>query len=155
MKSENLRILLADDDKDDCYFFREALAELPFTTDLTTFYDGEQMMQLLYAGAETLPDVLFLDLNMPRKSGFECLEEIKNNERFKHLPVIIFSTTHDEEMADKLFKNGARYYICKPTDFNQLVNVIHIALRLIIQDSDSLPDKEVFLINDLEKVLLA
>jgi CheY-like chemotaxis protein len=71
MKSIN--ILLADDDTDDCFFFEKALREISITTQLTSVSDGERLMDHLSKNLGKLPDVLFLDLNMPRKSGFECL----------------------------------------------------------------------------------
>ena len=78
MKLKQMFILLADDDTDDCIFFKEALDELLLPTKLMTVHDGEQLMHLLANESTELPDVLFLDLNMPRKNGFECLEEIKS-----------------------------------------------------------------------------
>jgi CheY-like chemotaxis protein len=68
--------LLADDDTDDCIFFKEALEDLSFTTTLSTANDGVELMHFLKARLSDLPDALFLDLNMPRKAGYECLSEI-------------------------------------------------------------------------------
>lgn len=130
MISGKINILLADDDKDDCLIFKEALEELELSTQLTTVYDGEQLMQLLSKNSGELFDVLFLDLNMPRKNGFECLEELKRSEQLKSLPVIIFSTSYDQSIADQLYKNGAQHYICKPTDFSKLKKVVHQAIPL-------------------------
>ena len=79
MQNEKLLILLADDDVDDCIFFREALEELPVNASLTTVKDGVQLIQHLTDNPNPFPDVLYLDLNMPRKNGFECLSEIKSN----------------------------------------------------------------------------
>ena len=79
MSLKQLNILLADDDLDDCLFFKEALEGMPVNTHLTAVHDGEQLMQLLANEKIKLPDILFLDLNMPRKNGFECLTEIKQN----------------------------------------------------------------------------
>ena len=152
MTKQFLNVFLADDDTDDCQFFREALEELPLSTNLTTFADGEQVMQYLNT-ATALPDVLFLDLNMPLKNGYQCLEEKKKNSKFKQLPVIIFSTFYEPTIADKLYKSGARYYICKPSDFTQLKDVIRIALMLIINPPKSIKDKAVYMLNDLEKTL--
>lgn len=87
-----LNILLADDDTDDCTFFKEALKEFPLPTHLIAVHDGEQLMKLLTNQTNELPHVLFLNLNMPRKNGFECLREIKFNKKLKQLPVIVFST---------------------------------------------------------------
>ncbi|MDP4228856.1 MAG: response regulator [Bacteroidota bacterium] len=148
-------LLLADDDKDDCLFFKDALGELPVTADLTTVHDGEQLMHLL--GDETvvppLPHVLFLDINMPRKNGFECLAEIKNDDRLKGLPIIIFSTSFEQDVVNLLFKNGAQHYIRKPADFSQLKKVIYQALLLATEDEPAQPTHDNFVLKgDLEAV---
>ena len=70
-----IHLLLGDVDKDDCLFFEEALEELTLSTRLTTVHNGEQLMQLLAKKTEQLPHVLFLDLNIPRKNGLECLSK--------------------------------------------------------------------------------
>jgi CheY-like chemotaxis protein len=123
-------ILLADDDKDDSFLFQEILDELPLSTHLTTVFNGEQLMQLLHETKEQLPDVLFLDLNMPRKNGFDCLLEIKGSEKLKFLSVIIFSTSYEPEVVSLLYENGAHYYIRKPNSYRQLKKLIHQALIL-------------------------
>lgn len=123
-------ILLADDDKDDSFLFQDILDELPLATHLTTVYNGEQLMQLLNETKEKLPDVLFLDLNMPRKNGFDCLLEIKRSEKLKFLSVIIFSTSFEQEVVSLLYENGAHHYIRKPNSYRQLKRLIHQALIL-------------------------
>ncbi len=133
MISGKINILLADDDKDDCLIFKEVLEELELSTQLTTLHDGEQLMQLLTKDSDELFDVLFLDLNMPRKNGFACLEEIKRLEKLTSLPVIIFSTSYDQSIVALLYKNGAQNYICKPADFSQLKRVVHQAITLTTQ----------------------
>lgn len=148
------RIFLADDDHDDCFLFEEALGELRVSTQLTIVHDGEQLMQLLAASRVEFPDVLFLDLNMPRKNGFVCLDEIKNNERLKCLPVIILSTSFEQEVVNMLYRKGARFYIRKPGSFSQLKKVIHQSLRMLEQDGSSQPPKEKFFYTeDLIKVV--
>lgn len=141
-------LLLADDDKDDCLFFKDALEELPLTANLTTVHDGEQLMQLLSKEkvAPPPPHVLFLDLNMPRKNGFECLEEIKRDERLRQLPVIVFSTSFEQDVVNLLYKKGAQYYIRKPAEFSELKRVIHRALVLATQEHMSQPAKEDFVL---------
>lgn len=125
MNSNPLSILLADDDTDDCIFFKEAVEELQLPTQLSTLHDGEQLMEHLNNKTNALPDVLFLDLNMPRKNGFECLSEIKGNQKLKQLPVIIFSTSFEQEVVNLLYKNGAQYFIRKPSEFSQFKKIIH------------------------------
>jgi CheY-like chemotaxis protein len=88
-----LKILLADDDTDDRFFFEKALNELSLNTHLTTVHGGEQLMEYLLENTKNLPDVLFLDLSMPRKNGIECLSEIKENKQLEAVPVIMFSTS--------------------------------------------------------------
>jgi CheY-like chemotaxis protein len=135
----SLSILLADDDCDDQFFFDKALKALPISTHLTTVHDGEHLMNYLNENSEYLPSVLFLDINMPRKNGFECLFEIKHNEKLKDLPVVMFSTSYprdmnyERDMINTLLKIGAYDFIRKPDDFNQLKLVISNALAVLIE----------------------
>ena len=134
MTSKLLKVLLADDDVDDCHFFKEALSKLPITTQLETVNDGEQLMNYLKENTAHLPHVLFLDINMPRKNGFECLSEIKNHEKLKDLAVVMFSTSSTHDKIDILFKTGADVYIRKPSSFSELVQVIHHALPIAAEN---------------------
>ncbi len=129
MNNLKYNLLLADDDEDDCAFFKDALDELVFSVDLTTVNDGVQLMNFLSENPSSdLPDILFLDLNMPRKSGFECLTEIKKIDKLKHLPVIIFSTSLDMNIVDLMYEKGATHYIQKPGEFSKLKKVIATGL---------------------------
>ncbi len=123
-------ILLAEDDEDDCFIFKNALEELPLTFHLTIVPNGEELMRLLNDATLRLPDVLFLDLNMPRKNGFECLQEIRSNKALNELPVVIFSSAYAPDIVDKLFKDGAQYYVRKPDDITEYKKVIFQALHL-------------------------
>ncbi len=146
MTTTPLNLLLADDDTDDCFFFTEALEELPISAKLTIVNDGVQLMQLLSAKETPLPDVLFLDLNMPRKSGFECLSEIKLQEKLKKLPIIIFSTSLDMDVVDMLYQKGAHHYIRKPGEYDKLKKVILEAVTLVAQNELSQPAKDKFIL---------
>lgn len=141
-----INILLADDDEADCLLFKEALEELPLSTHLTTVYNGEQLIEVITKKGNKLPDVLFLDLNMPRKNGFASLGQIKRSEELESLPVIIFSTASDIETVKKVFRDAAHYYISKPSDFSQLKKVIYEAITLVINKSLPLPSAEKFMI---------
>ena len=132
MNPDPLSILLADDDADDCIFFKEAVEELFVSIQLLTMPDGEQLMQHLNHETNKLPDILFLDLNMPRKNGFECLSEIKLNPNLKQLPVIVFSTSFEQEVVNLLYKNGAQYFIRKPSEFSQFKKIIHQAITTLV-----------------------
>lgn len=146
MAIKHLDILLADDDTDDCAFFEEALAELTISTKLTAVHDGEKLMQLLNEEKPTLPHILFLDLNMPRKNGFECLAEIKLNKKLKALPVIILSTSYEQEVVNLLFQNGAQYFIRKPSAFVQFKKIILYVLTLLNEHGVTQPTKEHFVL---------
>ena len=139
MKLAPKYLLLADDDIDDCDLFTDALNELEQPAILKTVHDGEQLMYFLTNETNVLPDMLFLDLNMPRKNGLECLSAIKENDRLKNLPVIIFSTSFDKEVVNKLYTSGALYYISKPNEFTKLKKVIHNAIRSASGSMNKIP----------------
>ena len=146
MITQNIHILLADDDIADCLLFKDALEELPVSAHLTTVHNGEQLMEMLTKKGQKLPDVLFLDLNMPRKNGFASLGEIKRDTGLQDLPVIIFSTSSEMETVKRVFRDAAHYYICKPADFTLLKKVIYEALTVITQDYKPLPPEQHFMI---------
>src|SRR4051812_4797007 len=120
IKEGVIRILLADDDSDDCLLFGEALNELEISFLLDVVHDGDQLIDFLGNARNEKPDFIFLDLNMPRKSGFECLCEIRQQISSREIPVIIFSTSIDEELAIKLHELGASLYVRKPGTFENL-----------------------------------
>lgn len=134
MFTEKIHILLADDDKDDCLFFKEALEDIDMNTKLTIVHDGEQLMQLLARPSKAHYHLLFLDLNMPRKNGSDCLQAIKSNEQLAYIPVIIFSTSYNVQVADQLYKNGAQHYLCKPVDFSALKQLIQQAITQVLAE---------------------
>ncbi|HTA61179.1 MAG TPA: response regulator [Bacteroidia bacterium] len=147
----SFNILLADDDVDDHTFFKEALKDFSLPTNLTWVHNGDELMQLLTNQANTLPNVLFMDLNMPRKNGFECLSEIKLNDKLKNLPIIIYSTSFHKVIADKLHKNGANYYISKPTEISELKTAVQKMITLIIEENISQPTIEDFVLTNERK----
>lgn len=146
MKINHLEILLADDDTDDCLFFEEAVAELPVSATLTAVHDGEKLMQMLCTESAKLPHMLFLDLNMPRKNGFECLAEIKLNKKLKGVPVVIFSTSYEKEVVNLLYTNGAQFFIRKPPAFAQFKNMILHVITLIAQGNTTQPARADFVL---------
>ncbi|MEP7171012.1 MAG: response regulator [Bacteroidota bacterium] len=89
---KKISILLADDDADDRDLFKEAIEETKLNVNLDFAEDGKCLIDLL-CNEKRLPDLIFLDLNMPYKTGMECLAEIRNNSTFKDIPVVIYSTS--------------------------------------------------------------
>lgn len=141
-----IKIILVDDDKDDCFLFKEALDELTLPVVLSIIHDGAEFMNTLKNDTVDFPDVIFLDLNMPRKNGFECLKEIKGHSTLKHLPVIIFSTSFDTHVANRLYEKGANYYMRKPSDFSTLKQLIEQALSHISSPPVLQPTQENFVL---------
>lgn len=121
-------IFLADDDADDCFLFEEALREICTRSTLNTANDGIELMELLKN--QPYPDLIFLDLNMPRKNGFECLSEIRGKEEFDHIPIVIFSTTAQPETVTQVYEHGANYFVCKPNTYQLLKETIQHTLAI-------------------------
>ncbi len=128
---ENLTIFLADDDTDDRMLFTEALVELPFDLKVQTFDNGVDLMSSLLDDNLSLPDVIFLDLNMPLMNGEECLEDIRREAKLVQIPIIIYSGFLDRNQVVMLKGKGANHYLQKPSNFKDLVALLHRAVTLI------------------------
>lgn len=128
MENEPFHILLADDDEADRLLFNEAFEEMKINTSVKTVNNGEQLMEYLNRTDLVLPHLLFLDLNMPRKNGLECLKEIRSNKAFDDLSIAIYSTSAAERDIEATFISGANVYISKPSDFNVLKLVLEKAV---------------------------
>lgn len=142
--AKELHILMADDDTDDQYFFDITLEKLSLSTKLTIVENGEKLMSYLLKNLKKLPEVIFLDMNMPRKNGAECLKEIKNNKVLAQIPVIIYSTSLNAETANSLYNTGAHYYIRKG-NLKDLENTLQYIITLIIEDRFVKPPKDKFI----------
>jgi CheY-like chemotaxis protein len=140
-------ILLADDNKQENYLFKRALSNLSVEVHLKVVTDGMALMDHLTTNP--LPDILFIDLNMPRKGGLECLSEIKLNEKLRHIPVIIYSGNPQKEIADTLYQLGAHYYLHK-CSFDDLENCIQTVLDLLTENPAQ-PERERFIL-DLKEI---
>jgi CheY-like chemotaxis protein len=116
-------ILLADDDSEDREFFQDALNDIAVNVILKTAENGIEALNVLHQDAH-LPDLIFLDLNMPLMNGHECLNDIKQDERLKDIPVIIFSTSVQPETANEVYDCGASLYVVKPNSFPALKGLL-------------------------------
>lgn len=141
-----LNIIIAEDDYDDQLLFEEAINELPVSVEITTFKNGDELMEWLTDDQNKLPDALYLDLNMPRKNGFAALSEIKKNPELQNLPVIIFSTATNKAMIKQVFKDAAHFYIRKPANFWELKALLYKSLKLIEDNNIALPGKSSFML---------
>ena len=146
MNGYDKSVFLADDDLDDCLLFEEALMELSSTVKLTTANDGIELMHILDKKVPPVPNVIFLDLNMPKKNGFECLTEIRAARKFKDIPVVILSTSSESDYINKVYDQGADYYLCKPNNFAKLKKAISMVLDINWKNHTAQPSREQFLI---------
>jgi len=124
MSKEPIQILLADDDEDDRLIFKEAFDEIKIDTKVSLVNDGVELMDYLLDKGNPLPHILFLDLNMPRKTGLDCLLEIKQLEHLKDIAIAIYSTSASDMDIEETFVQGANVYIKKPSDFNTLKKIL-------------------------------
>ena len=146
MNSDYINIALADDDEDDRLFFTDAFDELKLKSKVLLFKDGIELMEYLNDRDNTLPSLLFLDLNMPKKSGLECLKDIKATERLREMVIAIYSTSASEEDIENTFVKGANVYIKKPNDFEKLKKVLSEVVTTNWQYQTSGLNKDNFLL---------
>jgi CheY-like chemotaxis protein len=124
IKSEFKNIILVDDDADDRDLFKEAIASIHPQAEVKTSKDGEELMEYL-ATVSKMPDVIFLDLNMPRKNGKECLKELRVSEQFQFTPIVIFTTSLNPVDIQETFTEGATFFMRKPNSFQELKEILH------------------------------
>jgi CheY-like chemotaxis protein len=127
---QDVFILIAEDDADDRFLLQAAFQENGFTDELHFVDNGVELMDYLSSirkegdTAALLPKFILLDLNMPKKDGREVLREIKQHPELKKIPVVIFSTTNNEQEMRRCYELGANSYITKPNSFDHLLKIV-------------------------------
>ena len=124
-----VEILMAEDSPTDAEMTREAIKSSKLLNRLHTVVNGEEVLAFLrregaFASAPA-PDLILLDLNMPRKGGLEALAEIKEHPQWKYIPVVILTSSQAERDVVEAYGHHANCYIIKPVDFDQFVEVVH------------------------------
>lgn len=127
---ERIKIIFTDDDQDDCSLFADAMKDTGINHQLTIFNDGLQLLNYLNNEDSEMPHILFLDLNMPFMNGFESLRKIRANEKFRDIPIAIYSTSASEKDQEDTFVSGANVYIKKPNDFSVLKKVLKEVIEI-------------------------
>jgi CheY-like chemotaxis protein len=124
-------ILMAEDDADDRLLVQDAFAECGASDTVRFVADGEELVDYLLrrgkyekASASPRPDLILLDLNMPRKDGREALKEIRSHQELRRVPVIVFTTSRADTDIDKVYELGANSFVTKPAGFDQLVTTV-------------------------------
>ncbi len=125
-----IRLLMAEDDREDQILVKRAFLKARLANHLEIVEDGEQLLDFLhrvgpFANAER-PDLLLLDLNMPRKDGREALQEVKSDPELRHIPVIVLTSSVADEDVFRSYDLGVSSYIQKPVTFEKLVEVVEI-----------------------------
>ncbi|TCT13848.1 response regulator receiver domain-containing protein [Natranaerovirga pectinivora] len=125
-------ILIADDDPDDRLMIKECFEEVGVPNPLVLVEDGEELVEYLYSreSRKDLPALIVVDLNMPKKNGFEAINEISKSERLTHIPIAIFSTSKSESDKKKAFELGVKYYFPKPNSFDEMKKVLRELKKL-------------------------
>jgi len=125
----NVTIFYADDDADDLDFFRDVTTAIDKNIELFTHENGNQLL-VAVRNPPPSPHIIFLDLNMPGKDGFEVLKELKSSEEYKNIPVVIFSTSNDQKNIIRSKELGANLYITKPNSFAKFQKSIEHTLSI-------------------------
>jgi CheY-like chemotaxis protein len=118
-----VQILLVEDNEGDIILTKEALKDGRIRNNISVAKDGQQALEMLDASV-TLPDLILLDINLPRVNGFEVLAAIKKNDRLKSIPVIMLTTSGAQNDIMTSYSNYANCFITKPVDFNQFMDVV-------------------------------
>lgn len=122
------RFFIVDDDSDDQDLFIEAVNEVDNSIECVSASNCEEALDLLKNKRITLPDMIFLDLNMPRLNGKQCLAELKRESHLRHIPVIIYSTSSEKRDIDETTKLGAAHFLTKPNKFEELCKALSFVL---------------------------
>ncbi len=123
-----VHILLVEDNEDDIIILKEVLTKHNIGQDLSTVRDGDEALDYIfkrgiYTGVTT-PDLVLLDLNLPRKNGMEVLKEVRNNVAYKYLPIIVLSTSSSPDDITESYQKHANCFITKPSDITSLDNMV-------------------------------
>lgn len=127
----SITLLIVDDDADDRMLFIEAVEEINTNIQCLTANDGQQALDLL-RNLPHLPDLIFLDLRMPRINGKKCLVEIKRDEKLKNIPVVIYTTSRELDESKDLKELGAIHFISKPTNPDEIFYLVASVLEEIL-----------------------
>jgi len=128
MDIKPIKILLVEDNPGDIRLTLEAFREARLSNNISVVEDGEEAMEYLYQEGKYTdaprPDIILLDLNLPKKDGREVLSEIKSDESLRRIPVVILTTSEAEEDIHKAYDNHANCYITKPVDVEQFFKIV-------------------------------
>ncbi len=142
-----LNLLLADDDEDDRLLFEEAFSEVAQNSTLTLTKDGKELLAYLSNPQSVMPDIIFLDLNMPIINGYKCLEEIRENNSLNNIFIVMNTTTASHKEISRVFEQGANLFLIKPNSYNDLKKSIEKIMELDFKKLMQSKHRESFVFN--------
>lgn len=125
----NTNLFLAEDDDEDIKFFTDIISDISPDIQISVAKNGIELMSLLET-EKLLPDFIFLDLNMPIKTGFECLKEIRSSEKWKAIKIVILTTSSQREQVKEVYKMGADLYLQKPNSYSTFRDTLSKCLQM-------------------------
>lgn len=143
--THKLKVLLADDDEDDIAMFRDSIEQVGLPHEILCAKGQSEICAIL----ERVPDIdlVFLDINLPGTGGKECLKWIKGEEKYKKLPVIIFTSSKSVDDINDLYEWGAHYYAIKPYSMTNYKETLRRIFDIDWRSQQPIPNKDQFLIN--------
>jgi len=128
--------MLAEDDEEDVDLFKDVLSDLAIDVNLQVATNGVELMKIL-EGTEIFPELIFLDLNMPFKNGMLCLQEIKTNQLWKNIKVVILSTSSHQDQIKAAYDKGADFYMTKSASYKDFKNTVAACLHKNWQSTEN------------------
>ena len=119
-----IHILLGEDDPDDSMLFIQALDETKLTSVVNIADNGAKFVDHVDGKSNSVPDIIFLDVNMPLKNGIECLQALRSKDDYKSVPVIMYSTSGTKGEIESCYEKGANYYVVKPFSFDAIKKMV-------------------------------
>ena len=146
MTERTIHILLVDDNLNEHFFFKHALVQVSRPIKFEALEGGIELLDYFKDDQKPLPDILFLDINMPLKNGKECLSALRSDSRFDKVPVVMYSTSDAQRDIDETYALGADLYVRKPNGMEALRAMISSVIFLYDKNELKQADKERFLL---------
>jgi DNA-binding response OmpR family regulator len=147
MPLTSLNVLLTDDNVNEHFFFKHCAKNISDKIKIISLNSGKALIDFLENAENALPDILFLDVNMPLKNGNECLADIRAKDRYDKLQVVMYSTSDSNEDVERAFELGANLYVKKPVGIDELKQVLVRVFAIFEENKLQSIEKNDFLVD--------